>query len=240
MPIKLQLDNPEHLTAHTLIHGMSNAGKTYLLGSAMEYCHKQGKRVAFINLKGEDGYRTLTAFDLPVDCAMTATDFADLQACLAEVKGTDLVCLDSAKYIWQFAIDKKCGAGKLPKVGGQSNDWSEIHKMAEMLLKDLMDQVGRVVVACPSDRSMVQEKQEVALTPDLPGRWAAGIAGAFDLVGYLEANAMGSKVRRVLNLQPIGGTISKGRFKTELTKGIVLESGTNAWEQVEKALEAHL
>lgn len=239
MPIRLKLSEPQEMGRKTLIHGGHNAGKTFIIGSAMAHFHAQGKEVLYINLKGEGGFRTLTAFDIPEDCAMTVDSLKDFLEALKEAPKDGLLCVDSVKYIWSLAIEQTCGA-KLPTVGGNSNDWSKIHHAGGEALDAMLDASSHVLAVCPSDRSMDQLKGSTFITPDLPGRMAAGIAGKFDLVGYMESTAMGSKVRRVLHFEPMTESITRIRGKSGFAKGIVLEEGLDVWAQVEKELEGKL
>jgi hypothetical protein len=241
MPIKLNLNDESSLTRHTLIHGGPNSGKTFLTGSAMQYFSLNGKTVKYINLKGEGGYRTLSAFNLPEDCADMAESLKDIIEIVKSYgKFTDITCIDSIKYLWTMAIDQVCGKGKLPTVGGNSNDWGKIHQAATSTLDLLIESTRQLIALCPSDRSMDQLKGSTFVTPDLPGRMAAGIAGKFDLVGYIESNSVGSKVRRVLHFEPMTETITRIRGKEGFTKPIVLDEGLNVWEQIEKELSEKL
>ena len=237
MRIKLNLDKPTTVGRKILVHGAPNAGKTYLAGAFLRDAIDNGGSGFFINTKGEDGTKSLVSLGLG-DIAETVEDIKDLKELtkdLAKDKHTHIV-LDALKYVWTFAIDSVAGKGNVPKTGGSVNHWSTIHKVAENALQDILDLAPNILVLCPSDKSTDQIRDEIRITPDLPGRMAAGIAGSFDAVGYLEGAVIGSKVRRTLHFETLAGVVTRLRAGKELTKGFTLSSGPGCWGEVDTAL----
>lgn len=233
MRIKLNLDVVETTGRRVLVHGAPSSGKTFLGGSHLVGAAKG----LFVNTKGEDGTRSLASLGLG-DIAETAESLADLREIIVEYHKVGLTHLtvDSVKFIWAFAITQVCGAGKQPPIGGKTNVWGDVHAKATEVLMGLLDLAPSVVMISPSDRSMDQVKGSTLLTPDLPGRMAAGVAGMFDAVGIMEAMVVGPKVQRSIHFEPQADAVTRLRSVTQMQAPVVVPEGSGAWAAVDKAL----
>lgn len=239
--IKLTLnpETPEH--QRVLLHGSSNSGKTFLAGSAMLSYVDQGKSVYFIDTKGEEGTRSISAFGLGPEVAETIEDYDDFVDCLKDVKGKDLLVVDSLKFIWKFIMLKVLKSDRAPVISKTSTDWTDLYRLYDRMLFDLTSVSRDLIVICPSDISMDQVKGETKISPDLPGRKIPDTVGYFDLVGYMENSPIGTKSRRVVHFEGLSGGITKIRAsKQALTKPVVLTEGPGAWADLQEVLDEHI
>ena len=242
MRIKLDLGNPVVTHQRILLHGSSNAGKTFLAGSAMAHYISEGKKVKFIDTLGEEGTRSIAGMGLEDGIAETISTYDDFTEILKEVSkdGVDLLCLDSLKFMWRFIKDKKIGKGKEPVISKSSTDWQDCYGLFDSMLADLIAATKDLIVLCPSDISRDAVNDTMMVSPDLPGRKIPDTVGIFDLVGYSQASPIGSKMRRVVHFEPMAGTITKARSRVAFTKGLVVADGTDAWKQLQEEIDTHV
>ena len=241
--IKLTLDpgKPEH--QRMLLHGASNAGKTFLAGSALVTAITAGKTGYFIDTKGEEGTRSLASFSLGSGIAETVETYKDFQEALKEVtaSGLDLLVVDSLKFIWKMIMIDVLKSDRAPVISKTSTDWQDLYRAYDKMLLDLIAAARDIIVICPSDVSMDQVKGERAVTPDLPGRKIPDTVAAFDMVGYMEANAVGGSTRRVIHFEGMSGVTTKIRAgKQAVKKPFVISEGVDAWKDLQEELDKHV
>src|SRR5262249_16204463 len=122
--------------------------------------------------------------------------------------------VDSMKALCRV-VTKKVVKGDRPAV---KDDFGSIHWEMERLTASLRSVAPIVVCACPSDKSVNQLDGRTYITPDLPGREAAGSAGWFDFVGYISADTMGpSRVTRKVTFSPSTLVITRQRLPRSVT-----------------------
>lgn len=232
----------------TLIHGAFGAGKTHLLGDFLVEESLQGP-VAFINMRGEDGYlsiadlRSRLGDNLVV--AGTANEFNDLvdnptnptKGILVDIKAAKCraIGIDGLQNIYPFAYRKKFGADRLPEIkqGASGNEWGEVHKLVSDLIESLRRYAPMIMCTSRTDRSMDQLTSTVSNTPDFPGRMAVGIAGKFDFVFYLDYKVMGeNKIQRTLQTAPVEKMVVRSRLPKPLPASIKLNEGSGSWKKI--------
>lgn len=243
--IKLMLDLAPPAHQRILIHGQSNAGKTFLAGAAMAEAQKAGRPVYFIDTKGEEGTQSIAGFGLGGDVAETVENFADLEEVLKEqtplLKENGLLCIDSMYFVWRFVNMHILKSDRSPVISKTSTDWQDLYRTYDGLLAKIISTSRDLIVLCPSDVSNDQVEATMKVTPDLPGKKIASTVAAFDMVGFLQNSAIGSTSRRILNFQGMPGVTTKIRAgKKEMKGGIKLESGNKVWEEVQKVLDEHV
>lgn len=237
--IKLTLDltSPDH--QRILLHGQSNAGKTFLAGSAMAYYVAQGRSTYFIDTKGEEGTRSIINFGLGGGYAETVETFADYQEAIKEVTAakTDLLVVDSLKFVWKMIMMHVLKSDRSPVISKTSTDWQDLYRCYDRMLFDLVGAAKDLIVICPSDVSKDMVKDEMLTGPDLPGRKIPDTIAAFDMVGYMVNSSVATMSRRMLNFQGMNGVTTKFRAsKKALTAGIKVEDGINAWAGIQNIL----
>jgi hypothetical protein len=220
-----------------LIHGNYGCGKTHLLGDALRYESQTGP-VRYLNIKGEDGQLSITNFGLG-DVGETVDSLPDFIAALEEYKHLKLraLAIDGGKHFGRMVIKSVC-ADRLPSVGRNSDDWSQIHRKFEDTVTSLRWVAPIVIMASSSDRSMDQVSGELSLTPDMPGRQAAGVAGMFDFVFILKALAIGpDKVKRTIETAPVANTIIRQRLPKPLPASIDIPQDGGGWKNLIEAMQ---
>lgn len=223
-----------------LIHGNYGCGKTHLLGDMLKHESANGK-VRFLNVAGEDGFLSVANTGLG-DVGETVETLADFKAALSDYAKEGLVALaiDGGKPFGKMIIKAVCG-DRLPSVGKGSDDWGKIHGEFEALVASFRSVAPIVVMAAASDRSMDQVSGELSLTPDFPGRQAAGSGGQFDFVFLLKAAATGpNRVKRTLLTQPVANTVIRARLPKPLPSEIELPEGPGGWKRIKEAMQAAL
>lgn len=225
-----------------LIHGNYGTGKTTLLGDMLAYEAKaSGKPVRFVNIAGEDGMLSLAGSGLG-DVGETVETLSDLEDALAEYAkmGLAALAIDGGKSFGRIVIKSICGE-RLPSVGKGSDDWQKIHNRFEAVVASLRTIAPIVVMAASSDRSMDQISGELSLTPDFPGRQAAGSGGQFDFVFVLRSTATGpNKVKRSLLTSPIANTVIRARLPRSLPTEIELPDGPGGWAKLKGEMQKTL
>src|SRR5207245_5898790 len=95
-----------------------------------------------------------------------------------------------------------------------------------------------IIMASSSDRSMDQVSGEMSLTPDLPGRQAAGIAGMFDFVFIIKAiSTSPTTVKRVIETVPVANTIIRQRLPRPLPPQIDIPENGGGWKKLVDAIQ---
>lgn len=223
-----------------LLHGNFGCGKTHLLGDMLKTEMDNGP-VRFLNVAGEDGYLSVANLGLG-EVGETVETLKDFHEALAEYKklGLAALAIDGGKAFGRMIIKAVCG-DKLPSVGRGSDDWQRIHMEFEALIASLRNIAPIVVMASSSDRSMDQVSGELSLTPDFPGRQAAGSGGQFDFVFLLKAQAVTpTKVKRTIQLQPVANTVIRARLPRPLPSEIELPEGPGGWKKLKAEMQKAL
>jgi hypothetical protein len=224
-----------------LVHGNYGVGKTFLLGDALKYEMSLGKKAHFLSFKDEEGHNSIVNLGLG-QIAERVETYDDFIAALADCKkdGVDALAIDNLKWLGRATIKKHCG-DRLPSVGRGSDDWQKIHKDFEEAIGKLRWTAPTVVCAASSDRSMDQISGEISLTPDFPGRQAAGSGGLFDFVFVLRATTIGpGKIKRVLCTAPQQNTVIRARLPRPLPHEIELPENGGGWKALQLAIQHSL
>lgn len=238
---RINLDTQTLGGASWLFHADYGAGKTHLLGDALAAEQENGT-VLFVNVSGEDGYLTLRDFGLG-DAAVTISNMKDIAALVKELRENPVrtIGVDSLKALSQLIMDNITGGERTPKIGKNDNEWSEIHHDFWNTLAKLRRSCEVFLAVCPSDKSVNQLRDEIWITPDLPGREATGVAGKFDFVGYMRATTLGPKnVRRTISFHPVPGVVTRFRLPKPITEDIKLPNGRGGWKAIQAAVEGCL
>lgn len=217
-----------------LIHGGYASGKTYLLADFLKYYSTQGP-VKFINVIGEDGYLSAQSMGLG-NVGETVTTYDDLIASLNDAKKEKCVAvgLDSMKMASKLAMAHVVGSSdRMPSVGGNGNEWGSVHFAMENLTNRMRAAAPFVLCVCPSDKSINQLDGKTYVTPDLPGREAAGSAGWFDFVGYLSADVIGpSQIKRKVRFAPNNTILTRQRLPRPIINDIEIPEGEGGWKKI--------
>jgi len=238
MRTKLNLDLISLDRFTILLHGGPSVGKTHLMGDALATYKEAGGKVRFLNIKGEDGFSTVAGMGLG-DIAETVESVKDFEEAISEYKREGLAALgiDGGPVFYRQIMQSIAG-DRLPRVGGNSNEWGEIHFKGTKLLTDLHYVAPVVMMSALTDLSMDQITGETKRTPDFPGRMAAGIAGLFDFVFYMETQITGpTSMKRILYLQPILKTIIRARSPRPLPASLEIPVGRGGWTLLYETLQ---
>lgn len=223
-----------------LIHGPYGSGKTHLIGDMLRTQAEQtGKPGRFINMKGEDGYLSIAAPILEGAKGVTVDSFEDLESALKQAKadGVSAIGLDGWQRLYPFTYKKILGSDRLPVVGGQKNEWSEVHRAAEQLIETLRYYAPVIMCTAASDKSVDQLRGETHTTPNFPGRTAAGIGGMFDFVFYMESEVIGpNKIKRKLLTAPVSKMVVRYRLPRAMPTSIEMPEGPGGWTLVVNAI----
>ena len=246
-----------------LVHGDYNTFKTYLVGSFLQSLIRQGKRVVFWNVKGEDGAQTLGAFPeiIPKVHIWELETYKDIEDALAELiaKPYDGLGIDSGK-LWAAKFMLKFTGGedrplRVPKgKGDYSQEWPLMHHAMERAMQAIRQAAAQVMITCPSDLSSHHLDPSLdtwtkakKVTPDFPGNEATRATGWFDYVGYCKVEALTpGECRRTLNFHYNNEFTTRARVVTPFKEGIKIPDcsppyqGPTAWEIVARELQAHL
>lgn len=230
---RLNLDMTSLDRLMMLIHGDYGSGKTHLIGDMLAAEAARGP-VAFLNTKGEDGYMSLAAAHLG-EIGESVETVADFRAALGDLRKLKLraVAVDSLKYLCRIVTKGEVG-DRIPR----KDDWGPVHFQMESLVTELRSVAPVVVCVCPSDKSVNQLTGETKITPDLPGREAAGSAGWFDFVGYMQADTRGpSDVSRTITFTPSTSIITRQRLPVPILEVLQIPAGAGGWRTIIAALE---
>lgn len=225
-----------------LIHGGYASGKTHLMADFLKFYSKDGP-VRFINIQGEDGFLSAKTFGLG-DVGETVETYEDMIGALNDVKKEKCLALgvDSMKFASKMAMTHVLGTDqRMPSVGGNSNEWGAVHFAMENLTQRMRNAAPFVMCVCPSDKSVNQLDGKTYITPDLPGREAAGSAGWFDFVGYLNAEVIGpGKIKRAVKFAPNNAILTRQRLPRPIIEDIVLPDGPGGWQSILGRIESIL
>lgn len=217
-----------------LIHGGYASGKTHLLADFLKHYSATGP-VKFINVVGEDGYLSAQSFGLG-DVGETVTSFDDLIDSLNDARSNKCIAvgIDSMKAASRLAMSKVLGTtDRMPSVGGNGNEWGDVHFKMENLTNRMRNASPYVLCVCPSDKSVNQLDGRTYVTPDLPGREAAGSAGWFDFVGFLSADVTGpGKITRKVKFAPNNTILTRQRLPRPIVNDIELPEGEGGWKKI--------
>lgn len=236
MRTKFNLDLEQAKLEHAmvLIHGGYAAGKTHLIGDFLKHYSTQGP-VRFINVIGEDGSDSAKSFNIGAVGENVET-YEDLIGALNDVKKDKCVALgvDSMKAASRLAMAHVLGTReRMPSVGGNGNEWGAVHFAMENLTNRMRASAPFVMCVCPSDKSVNQLDGKTYITPDLPGREAAGSAGWFDLVGYISADVMGpGKMKWTVKFAPNTSVLTRQRLPKPIVADIVIPENEGGWAAI--------
>ena len=241
---KLNLDLTTLDRVMMLIQGPYGAGKTHLQGDFLKWAKQFGK-VAFINIKGEDGYGSLSAMGLG-EIAETAENLADYDSIVADYskQGYYGVAADSLPALEDLVVRSVMPDGALrypdPKLDGERAKmlWGQI----KMLLRARVTasrSIGKVVLWVASyDKSEVEGEGKLT-APNLIGKSARASAGWFDFLGTLTADTKSpTSVTRSVSFAPSTTVLSRQRVAKTITAPIIIPEGGGGWEAIWKALLA--
>ena len=235
---KFDLDKQE-LDGYTiLVHGGRGSGKTYLAGDFLKVESTKGP-VRFINVVGEDGSLTLRGMGLG-DVGEDIDSLKDFIDALKEYQTLKVhaIAVDSIHALSRWIMQKVTGSDRLPEIKQGSNEWGDYHNTSYNTFMSLRRAAKMIMCVCPSDKSVEQLSGKTFITPDLPGRQAAGSAGYFDFVAYLEATNTSSGVTRTLNMTPNNTIIVRQRLPRQISGAITLPDGPGGWALVKGKIEA--
>ena len=240
-PIAHDLSSMDRYTF--LTHSVYGAGKTHLLGDALRYYAAQGGSVRFVNIKGQDGYRSVAGLVDLAAIGETIDDYADWEALTADYPKRGLKCvgLDGIQDLAYLVIQKQVG-NRMPRTGdAKNNEWGDVHFTARNVYRTLRTLADVVLVTCPSDRYKDPVTGEERINPDMPGAQSRTVVGEFDFVGYLKATTMGAnRIDRVLQLQPMTNVATRQRLPRPITEDIKIPEGGGGWETFLAAVQRTL
>lgn len=234
---KFNLDTAE-LDGYTLlVHGGRASGKTYLVGDFLKTESAFGP-VRFLNIVGEDGNLTLRGMGLG-DVGEHIESHKDFMDALKEYqeKKVHALGVDSIHALSRWIMQKVTGSDRLPEIRTGTNEWGEFHQHSYNTYMAVRRAAKLIMCTCPSDKSVEQLSGKTFVTPDLPGRQAAGSAGWFDFVGYIEATNTASGVTRTFNMAPNATVIVRQRLPKQISQAIPLPQGPGGWQAIKDAIE---
>jgi len=236
---KFNLDTQELKGYSILVHGGRGAGKTHLMGDFLKVESVNGP-VRFINVVGEDGGLTLKGMGLG-DVGEDIDSLKDFTDALLDYEKAKVYAIgvDSIHALSKWIMRKVTGSERLPEIkAGGGNEWGDYHQTSYNTMMALRRAAKMIMCTCPSDKSVEQLSGKTFVTPDLPGRQAAGSAGWFDFVGYLEATNTASGVTRSFNMVPNNTIIVRQRLPKQITVAIPLPNGLGGWAAIKGAIDA--
>jgi hypothetical protein len=164
-------------------------------------------------------------------------DFADAMKEYQEKLKLQALGIDSIHALSRWIMRKVTGSDRLPEIRKESNEWGELHHTSYNTFMSVRRAAKLVMCTCPSDKSVEQLSGKTFITPDLPGRQAAGSAGWFDFVGYIEATPTPSGINRTFNMTPNALTIVRQRLPKQITEPVKLPIGQGGWQAIKDAIE---
>lgn len=229
-------------TTATLIHGAYGAGKTHLQGDFLRWAAKQGP-VAFLNIKGEDGFASIAGMDLG-DIAYTAKTLPEYDEIVAEFTRKPLfgLAVDSlTAFNWQVLVNV-VGSYRYPdpKLDGERSKmlWGTISTNTRGRVLAARAAAKHVLWVAPQGRN-----EDISggrgVTPELIGQLAWGCAGLFDFVGKLDAAITGPKtVDRKVSFDPENGLLTRQRAPRQILGKINIPEGGGGWEAIFNTMQA--
>lgn len=226
-----------------LVHGAYGAGKTHLQGDFLKWASQFGD-IRFLNVKGEDGQKSVASFGLGKigDTAKTLADYRDF---VAEHSKKPLagLAVDSLPAMYDLTLLDQMGEVRYPdaKADGERARffWGQCGMLTGNAVTRSRSCAKFVLWVSPYDKS----EDAVAggtksITPNLPGKLAQGIAGKFDFVGYLTAETLGvDKVKRQVTFAPSSTILTRQRAARPIIRPIVIPESSGGWLAMFKAME---
>ena len=234
MRTRLNLDLRNLDKVVMLVHGSVNVGKTHLMGDMLRTEMANGP-VLFINVKGEDGTLSLAEMGLG-EVGETVENLKDWKELINDYRGKALrgLGVDSLKALCRLVMEGKVSSDRPP----EKTEYGLIHWFMESLTKELRTLAPVVLCVCPSDKSINQLDGRTYITPDLPGREAAGSAGWFDAVGYLKTEVMSAtKVQRAVTFAPNPSIITRVRLPRPVLSDILIPEHSGGWAAIMLAFQ---
>lgn len=222
------------------IHGPYASGKTHLQGDFLRWGATRG-RVAFVNIKGEDGYASIAPMGLGA-IAETVESLADFDALVAEYAKNPYyaVAFDSLPALEELVVIDKVGSLRYPdpKLDGERAKmlWGQI-KLALKARVVASRQTGKVILWVAShDKTEIAGSQKTA--PNLIGKSSGDSIGWFDFVGELQADTKSAtNVVRTVSFAPSTGVATRQRVSKTITERIVIPDGGGGWQAIWTAIE---
>ena len=226
-----------------LIHGAYGCGKTHLQGDFLRWAREQGP-IAFVNVKGEDGYSSLAGMGLGT-VGQTAETVEEYEEILGDLRGKKIVGLavDSLPAFYRLMLVRHVGEPRYPdpKKDGERAKmlWGQISLGMTNAVQQSRYAAPYVLWVAPYDRSQdAVGGGGMAITPDLPGKLAHGCAGWYDLVGYLTAETLGpGRVQRKVSFAPTSAILTRQRAPRMLSSDIPIPEGGGGWVAIYNALQ---
>ena len=230
-------------TCLMLIHGAYACGKTHLQWDFLKWAQGRGE-VAFLNVKGEDGYASIAAAGLG-KVGETVDSVDAYYEALADYRSRKLVALaiDSLPAFYGLNLIKHVGAQRYPDPKQDGERAKMLWGQISMGMKDAI-QASRVAApfvlwVAAYDRSDDPVSGGKGITPDLPGKLAYGCAGWFDFVGYLTAQTLGpGRVQRKVSFAPTSAVLTRQRIAKAITDDITIPDDRGGWDAIYRALQA--
>jgi hypothetical protein len=241
---RFNLDKKEMKGGSALFHGNYASGKTHLLGDMLRTEREFGD-IAFLDIVGERGASSCANFGLG-EKGYILENIEDIREFISTYRGGKLsaIGMDSLPMFVALVIREVVKENRMPVVAhsGIKNEWSEVHFMTKDLILDLKSCCNWFVATSTSDISVdpIMEKsmgKKGFITPDLPGRQAAGCAAWFDLVGYLKAEILaGGEVSRKLMVTPNNLILTRQRLPREINEDIIIPRDKGGWDAIKNAM----
>ena len=244
---RFNLDKKKLDGGSSLIHGNYASGKTHLMGDFLRTEREFGE-IAFLDVISEGGSSSCANFGLGAT-GIRIESIADAREFIQAYQGNKLAAcgIDSLPALVQLIIREEVKENRMPVVmpGSPKNEWSNIHFTTKNLIIDLKSCCTWLMAVSTSDISVdpVLERTTAKkgfITPDLPGRQAAGCAAWFDLVGYLKAEITVDGVSRKLMVTPNNMILTRQRLPKEINRDIVIPRDKGGWGNIKAAMIAAL
>ena len=246
---RLNLDLKDLSRLALALHGPYGAGKTFLQGDFLVWAKEQNKGpVHFLNIEGEDGFASLASLGLG-NAGETVESTADFEAALRDyhAEKTFGLAVDSLPAYYNLLLKSYLGTVRYPdpKQDGERAKmvWGQVSMGLINAVALSRAAAPYVFWVSPYDKSedAIGGSGTKTITPNLPGKLAQAIAGAFDFVGYLTAQTMGpQQVVRKITFAPSVNVLTRQRISRPITQDIVVPEGRGGWKAIMTALEAAL
>mgnify|MGYP001619626317 CR=1 FL=1 len=238
-PFDLNLTSLDTLAV--LIYGPYGCGKTHLQGDFLRWAAKKGGAVAFLNIRGEDGMSSLGAMGLG-KVGYTADTMEEYESLLGDLRNLHLAALavDSLPAVYELALIQKYQTLRYPDPKREGDaaraHWGQLSmsvKNAILLSRQAAPLVFWVSAWDQSDDDVGGGK---GITPNLPGKLAQEVAGRFDFVGYLKAEALVASVQRTVSFAPNSRYLVRQRIARSINHAIAIPENTGGWEAIFTAM----